>query len=331
MTLEPLVLDRIKHHRRATKKLKIAIFAIAVISIILNLASVTYAVYLVASSDDVDLSALFILVALAIGVLTLVDTMIFLAIRGTKLESHFVAHRLDPEQHQYLAYFKDGLQGSSLAVGTNPPPLKVVDIKGVSTLSINLENGRPTVVLTPDALNAGLTKAEAEAIMAHELSHILIGDEVFIVAKSRFDLFMWSALLLTVAFGMMSMMLSAMAKNSFIWYATPCCLSAVFLLCFLGVKLLSQRSSHDDLLADSIASKITNNPGALKSAISKLAQLDMLGTVLRSILSGGNSPLLDQAIRNELPIDKETPMAMVPMRIKNLEAIENGHWPVLEQ
>jgi Zn-dependent protease with chaperone function len=330
MSLEPLVLERIKYHRRAIQKLKIAIVTVAVIGLILNLSSVTYAVYLAVSSNDVELNQAFMPVAFTLGLSIICFAIIYLAIRGIKFESHFIAHRLDPEQHQRLASFIDGLQGSSLAVGTQPPPLRVVDIKGMSTLSITLGDEDPTVILTLDALNAGLTKSEAEAIMAHELSHILIGDEVFLAARSRFDAFMWSALLLIASFGIVSIMLSAMAENSFAWYAAACCGSAVFLFSFLATKLLFQRSSHDDLLADSIAAKITNNPAALKNAILKFARLDMLGMVVRSIFSRVDSPLSYRALRNELPVNKETPMTMVPIRIKNLEAIENGHWPVLE-
>lgn len=331
LSMEPLVLERIKHYRRGILKQKIAIATVAVIGLILSLASVIYAFYLVASSDDVELSQAFMPVAMPLGILMMCMAISYLAIRGIKFESHFVACRLDSEQHERFVDFRNGLQGSSIAVGTKPPPLRVVDIKGVSTLSITLKDRNPTVVVTLDALNAGLSQAETEAIMAHELSHILIGDDVHLPARSRFDAFMWSALVSISAFSAASITWSAMAESSFAWYSAGCSGLVMLLFCLLVPKFLFRRRSHDDLLADSLAAKITNNPAALKNAISEFARLYLLGTVLTSIFARTDSRHPSGFWRNELIINKDESRAMVSVRIRNLEAIERGHWPVSEQ
>jgi hypothetical protein len=92
---------------------------------------------------------------------------------------------------------------------------------------------------------------------------------------------------------------------------------------FVFTQGLRRIRLHGKLLADSIASKITSNPAALIKAILKLRDLGLLGAISTSWFSDIKPPK-----RGELAIDLKEGPANLPARIANLEAIEQGHWPV---
>jgi len=111
--------------------------------------------------------------------------------------------------------------------------------------------------------------------------------------------------------------------------------------CLLGLMMFLERklrqiSHHNELLTDSIASKITGNPAALKNALIKLYGANLLGRVcsafLHSIAPGLARKEAQGKIRRlggEFLVDYEA-VYSIDERAQNLEAIERGHWKAFE-
>ncbi len=110
---------------------------------------------------------------------------------------------------------------------------------------------------------------------------------------------------------------------------------SIGIMVFLARKL-RQTSLHNELLTDSIASKITGNPAALKNALIKLEGANLLGKVcprfFHSIGSQYSRKEAQGKIRKlgwEFLVDYEAGYS-IGDRVLNLEAIERGNWQALE-
>ena len=79
------------------------------------------------------------------------------------------------DEHEAFQRFQSGLEGLSIAAGIEQPRLHVLDAPTVNSLAIR--SGKVhSVAITAPTLEAGLSRQEVEAMMAHEVAHVMIGD-----------------------------------------------------------------------------------------------------------------------------------------------------------
>jgi Zn-dependent protease with chaperone function len=331
MSLEPEVITSIRDHRRKITMLKVLTTSLVLAVVAGSTAFVAYAVI---SSNTRDSGTIFTLKNISpflwgIGGIAfcvlLIPVAKFLAPKVGGFGSIFIDHRLDENGRALLKKFHRGLDGACIATGTPRPNLMVVDIPRACSFPFALGDGNPAVALTMQALEVDLSPQEAETLMAHELSHILMGD-IFRPGTAGTGLEV--IIVCSIAYiAMMFMRLSEVIDLRLGWVIYGAIMGPVLIFPLtMGIssKWLQKIRMQGDLLADSMASKITSNPAALKGAILKLMDSNLLGVVDNSEFSEINTK------RGELPIDSKEGVANLPARIANLEAIEQGHWPVFE-
>ncbi|MFH1148932.1 MAG: M48 family metalloprotease [Actinomycetota bacterium] len=252
-----------------------------------------------------------------------------------------------------LEVFRDALEGVSLAVGAEVPPVSALDLPTVNSISL-LSGGKPSVGVTADALAAALPARHAEAMMAHELAHVVLEDVVVGSSWGRVAL-MFLILEATV---LLPFVLLALAFGFGTWIYP--CMGAWMLFTLALVGLLGPRMyRQNDLLADSIAAKITGDPEALKDAIIEARGIFNASAEPFPPLSRYKELLFVYEVRPEVdykalsewnnepgdvPPDPEEveselrwvrkrgafPRVSIDRRIENLEAIERGSWPQFE-
>jgi len=197
----------------------------------------------------------------------------------------------------------------------------VLDLPTTNSLSL-YHSTRAAVGITAETLNSELPARYAEAMMAHEVSHILLRDVLAGATRNRFRVIGVSLVVsvilpfvfLSLAFGFGTWTYIAL----FGWAGLT-----VVLIQLMG-KLVS---GQDDLLADSLAAKITSDPGRLKEAVEKLS--DMFRQNKEPFARGARYPAVFfvYEARPEVDIGKIPRMrASTQERVQNLEAIERGHW-----
>jgi hypothetical protein len=185
MSLEPEVMVSIQRHKRRIAMLKLFVSSVALV-VIASATALTAFIIISSKTSSIrgeaakdfafrDLEPL-LFGFLCMG-LFFIFNMLSRLLRG-RLESHFIDHRLNNNQRALAQKFLRGLSGASIATGTPHPKLVFVDIQGVSSLPLASGDDKPTIALTIQALEAGFSSQEAEVLMAHDLSLILIGDVV---------------------------------------------------------------------------------------------------------------------------------------------------------
>jgi Zn-dependent protease with chaperone function len=342
MSFEPFVLERIEHHRRSIFTVKLIVAVISLLVMISTATMTAIVLYLGRTSSNPEVrkdfsnAEMLELVIISIALYIPIGAAIYVGYKRAKKRfyAHFVPLRLDLAQQESARIFKEGLRGAGLAAGIQTPEFRVVNIKGISPLTLELEGERPTVVLSSDALYADFSQLEAEALMAHEVAHILIGDDIRPPYKSVFDNFILLMFVLSLEFGFLCMYFG-IHSDTRIGNVSAIAGVAILSITIIPVHyVMSLRlRRHDDLLADSIAAKITNNPAALKNALTRLDQLNLMGMIAtgrrhkEDRFEARFKPSIDP---NELEIFTKEPKELLPARIRNLEAIEQGHWPLFE-
>ena len=172
----------------------------------------------------------------------------------------------DYDAVQYQA-FQNALEGASIALGMTPPPLKVLGIPTVNSIAFK-ENGKPGVGVTAEALKAGLSRGEKEAMMAHEMAHIALGDYFLASSSAGFE---YAAYGLGVLFLLMAALVTVAINVYVLLYLLPL---AAPLLVVRGDSRLRRKTRvlyrHNDLLADTIAARLTSDPESLRKTVEKL-------------------------------------------------------------
>lgn len=346
LNIEPEVLACIKRYRRR----KVLVRAVAASSLLIGVAA-ALAVFLaaVARGDQVPSDA-FLDAGnqnyVAFGVIALFFVLFVLAIGPEKLPI------LPDARSPSLTVFRNALEGVSLAVGLEPPALFVLDVPTVNSVSF-LRARKPVVAVTGETLEAGLSRGYAEAMMAHEVSHVLLGDVIAGANTARWRVVGFSIaaalllpfLLLALVFGFGAWLYVGLIG----WTALQLALITV-----LGRFMYRQ----DDLLSDSIAAKITSDPGTLKETVLLVDDLfrknegpfppgsrwpelmfvyeprpEVDAKAMRELndeddgepgVSHADEP--ESADRARLKKVSPRQQVTIAERVKNLEAIERGHW-----
>lgn len=253
--LEPEVIESIRRYRRRGFSLRLAASSPLILAV---LGSLAVLIFTVATDTEAPARALRqggMVSWIPFFTVTALFLFFVLVIYPEKLPI------VSPGESPSFVVFRDALDGVSIAVGLTPPELLVLDVPTANSIPL-VHSRKQAVGVTVEALEAGLSRRCGEAMMAHELAHILAGD-VFVGSNRRrwilVGLSLVAALLLPFA-------LLALAIGFSVWLYLAMIAWAVPVL--IWFRFLAPRVyMHDDLLADSIATKITQDPAGLKDAI----------------------------------------------------------------
>ena len=275
MNVEPAVEKSIHRNLLAMKRGKVGIYALLAFCV---LACAAVAVW---NHVDTGLqmkgqySGLELFFILAFTLATCVNAF-FINRSLLKVWNQFTAVTAEVREYDAGRFklFKDSLDTVSLGLGLQPPMLSVVNMKTANSLSYT-KGGRKFVGVSPELLSADLTQAEVEAVMAHQIAHTASGESL--KRPPLLGLFVFFVLLYPL-----SVVLGAAGSDGLsLPLVTVAPLVSFFGFIFAGIILVIKYGAGNpemprfpqDILADSVAVKITSDPGSLKSALLKLCGL----------------------------------------------------------
>ncbi len=289
MALEPAVENCIKEHRAKARKKKILITIPVVLCLLMLIARggmlmLKMNIGVSKQVRDIHLSILFLVVLAA---LTFGAAMVYRSMMK-KVHDQYRAFST-PLKHVdqvSLGRWQQGLEAASLGVGIDPPALVPVSMPSVNTITFDLD-GKPAVGVSLEALSAPLSYPEIEAIMAHEVAHV--------VTRTHLH----SPLLASQAYVVVSIIVTAMLAALVFILPPLIVLVPLLLVPFLPIvivlwtidtynplqvvttknvkeqditpEMLKGPGYEADIVADSIAAKIISEPQALRRAIGKMA------------------------------------------------------------
>ncbi|MBU1670705.1 MAG: M48 family metalloprotease [Actinobacteria bacterium] len=334
--MEPDVLASISYHRR--KELAETLLIVVPVFLAVGLAA-----YLILINLELDV---LIAVAILAGIAVFIGSIYAATTRASF--NRFVRPAPDGEWAS-LEDLRDALESVSIGAGIDAPELVVLDLPTVNSVAF-IRKGMPVVGVTRETAARTFSRAEAEGMMAHEVAHIILGDALKpmdIGHMRSIDFLLLVLLGLVAAFGIFlglreepaTATISVLVGYAFIIWAGT-------LLAFM-LRRYDKARRHDDILADSIAIKITSDPGGLKDLVARLdAQMKAAIEIPpRSACAGhlfvyprpgrGDAPFSDtRAAFTVLSVSsedrntrQERERETIRLRLENLEAIENGNWP----
>lgn len=279
MNLEPQVENAIKIHRQKSQLLKPLVFAPLVVLLLMYLAFFIFSI-------GVDTQANWEFDPIMAGMVGFSFLLLFMAL--TYLLSvmgparrEFESLTRESSQHNRMSFrkFQGALHAVSIGVGVNTPDLVVLEMATVNTLSFVKDSN--TVGVTRDALEANLDSSEIEAVMAHELAHVIAGDALKPpkpFGVSGLVLLGLAALALPIPLVIPLIGNNASTANIFIFVSLLLPAASIVTSAFVmkkpySISKLNPYYHHKDILADSVAAKLTKNPAALMSAIEKMSEL----------------------------------------------------------
>jgi Zn-dependent protease with chaperone function len=264
--------------------------------------------------------------------------------------------------------FVEALEGAAIGAGVEAPALAVHDDPAANAIAFEGTDGGQGVGVTAGLLKADVSVSEVNGIIAHELSHLVIGENISAPTITDVE---FQPSLLMVIFGISAAASLLVSPASMLYVIVEIiCVAAILATIMLIyrsetfiMKLLNLSYQHDDLLADSLAVQITRDPAALKSAIKKVDALARQsgrvpgGTILSKylfvtppsasgdyfrfttevageMLSGRKQPRTWMLFRR--PANKaahkvlEMESRMTQERLINLDLIEQGRWRALK-
>jgi hypothetical protein len=252
-----------------------------------------------------------------------------------------------------LKTFRDALDAVAIGAGISAPRILVAGLPTVNALPVFLE-GEPHVAVTEEALRAGLSYREAEAMMAQVLSRIMLGHvwgTPVILRSGLLPFFLLGMLAFLVVITLL-VYIPGKADQPVIVFLTV--IAMFWMLGPAGRYLFGHGDlacAHADALADSIAVKITGDPAGMKALIEKLAaetgeavytlQLQYVSRYLFLCPPGAAAPsgeppgegtalAREDAFRRVLVKTIAYANTSLRLRIENLEMIENGRWSAFE-
>jgi Zn-dependent protease with chaperone function len=202
-----------------------------------------------------------------IGILLLFAGIVFAQVRRrVRLNLKDFYRETEYDQGEYES-FKSALEGVCIGMGMSAPGLAVLGIPTINTIAFR-EKGKPGVGVTAEALRAGLTLSEKEAMMAHEMAHIALGDYFLASSSAGFE---YAGYGLGLLFLLMAVLVTVAVNVYLLFFLLPL---FVPLLVVLADSRLRKKSKtlyrHNDLLADTVAAKLTSDPESLRKTIEKL-------------------------------------------------------------
>jgi Zn-dependent protease with chaperone function len=384
MGFDPKILESIEKYRRRSRRDRLLLMTPFAVAVLFSLAMLLLTVlareqilevFRLSASDQVYLQTRTVLfVKLFAGLLTVILVAgfgynFYAAVRYAQARFElFISDRLLQWEPTELDKFIEALEGASIGAGVRAPTLVVLDDPAANALAFETAEGAQGVGVTAGLLKADVSVSEVNGIIAHELSHLVIGENVS--APTLTDVEFQPSLLL-VLFGtfVVASLLVSPASLLYVIVEIVCAVAILVALMLIYrsetfiMKLLNFSYLHDDILADSLAVLITRDPAALKSAISKVEALAREcgrvpgGTILSKylfvtppsasgdyfryttevageMLSGRRQPrtwLLFNRLASKAEhklLEMET--RMTKERLMNLDLIQQGRWRALE-
>ena len=275
MNVEPAVEKSIRRNRLVMKRGKVGIYALLTFCVLACAALVVWNHVDTGLKMTGEHSGLELFFVLIFTLATCVNAY-FINRSLLKVWNQFTAVTAEVREYDVERFklFKDSLDAVSLGLGLQPPALTVVNMKTANSLSFT-KGGRKFVGVSPSLLSADLTQAEVEAVMAHEIAHTASGESL--KRPPLLGLFLFFVLLypLTVVLG------AAVSDGLSLPLIAVTPIVSFFGFVFTGIALVIKYGAGNpemprfpqDILADSVAVKITSDPGSLKSALHKLCGL----------------------------------------------------------
>ncbi len=385
MTFDPRVLESITSYRRKRNRdqqilvapfILAALFAVFLLVFTLLARQRIAEVFNISTGGDASWltqATLFVKIFTALLLVVLVGGFgynLYASVRYARARfAYFVYQQAYEHRPTALDKFTEALEGAAIGAGVEAPALCVLEDPDANAIAFEDERGGWGVGVTAGLLESDISVGEANGIMAHELSHLVIGENVS--APSIADVEFQPSLLL-VAFGTLAAVSVLASPPAIFLYVVVEVASVAAIVVMLMIicrsegfilKLLNLAYQHDDIMADSLAVKITGDPAALQSAIRKVDALAREsgrvpgGTILAKylfvtpptspgdyfrsatevageMLGGGKQPRTwmlftrpaNRAARKELELESR----MTAERLINLDLIEQGRWRALE-
>lgn len=385
MSFEPKVLQSIEQYQKKTGRDRLLLMAPFFLAVLLALAILVATALLHGSIAEffklpegtdgeywLNQATLFIKIIAGFGISLLVAGLgynLFAAVRYARARFELFTTQQTLDYAPISAQkFIEALDGAAIGAGVEAPCMVVLDDPAANAAAFESDQGTQSVGITAGMLAADISVSEANAVMAHELAHLFIGENVHapMISDVEFQPSLW-----LIVFGIVSLSSVLAAPRSityvllevFMIAAAVAVLTVIYRSETFIMKLLDLAHQHDDLLADSLAVKITRDPASMKSAIKKVEELAVAtgrvpgGTILArylfvtpptrpgdyfryatkaagEVLGGRRQPrtwLLfsrpaNDATRKVLELESR----MTVERLINLDLIEQGRWRALE-
>ena len=245
--------------------------AVAVVAIVPYAAGNTTFSPLIRKTGGLGVSMALLLVAVALD-LGLAVLYVPGLLRDRKYYGKLTARAREYEV-QRLSVFMNALDGARLQAGVTEPPIVVLASAAPNALTFVGHGGKPVIGVTRGLLEADLSYAEAEAVMAHQLAGIITSD--YLARPGAFGFDTVSYLLLGL-FSVLALAAAPMVRTGrgagagvvFLVVAAALLLSGGF-----AARRLKRSDAKDYELADALAAATTGKPDALAEAITKLDEL----------------------------------------------------------
>jgi Zn-dependent protease with chaperone function len=280
----------------------------------------------------------------------------------------FISDRQLEWEPTELDKFVEAIEGAAIGAGVAAPALVVLDDPAANALAFESADGTQGVGVTAGLLKADVSVSEVNGIIAHELSHLVIGENIREPALTDVE---FQPSLFMLVFGILVVTSILVVPASVSYMVIEILFAAAILAALMLIhrsemfmmKMLDLSYQHNDMLADSLAVMITRDPAALKSAVTKLDAMARQsgrvpgGTILSQhlfvtpptasgdyfryatnvageILSGRKKKrtwlLFDRQANEAEHKLLEMESRMTQERLLNLDLIEQGRWRALE-
>lgn len=377
MGFEPQVEKSISRHRHRRRIYDLIVITPIVVFILISL--IFMAVNLASSggdkqeslfdtdSDDAEIQSILSGLRMISVLLPLFAILVFMFQMGqigyTRLvpvlkDFNSFTMRAPDYNHHHLQRFQDSLHAVSIGSGIPTPALAVLNCPTANAVAFR-KKGTVAIGVTRELLEAGLSAHEVEAVMAHEVSHIVSGDEL----RSPNAAFCLGGAIYVVITVVLCLFFAFTVKDPTAFFTVSTLLLPLLALASapLSLNLMMRPYSisklnpvyfHNDIFADSVAVKLTGNPGALTGAIVRLtglmnSSLEMpkqksaftqlfIGPLKRWILDMPHSKW--QVSRDEYRAFREDEMdsfiswenRLLEARLRNLNMIEMNKWEAFQ-
>ncbi len=362
MDLSAETVERINFYRRGAIFLMVTILSPLAFGIVLSFVMLVVAIaqgrsWLFESISDFSLAlAVFATAAVLVLFVGIAASLVRSRARQN-LKDFYTETEYDRAQY---ASFKDALEGVCIGLGMEPPALKVLGIGTVNSMAFR-DKGKPGVGVTAEALAAGLSRSVKEAMMAHEMAHIALGDYFLASSSAGFE---YAGYGLGVLFLLMAALVTVAINVYLLIFLLPL---AVPLLVVMADRKLRRKTRilyrHNDMLADTIAAKLTSDPESLRKAIEELWSLSEKtravipktahfqgylfvtrpleagpikmvtydGAAAANSAGGGKDSTKIYWVPGKTESRTAFAYDTVQKRVANLKEIEMGHWTELEK
>jgi len=221
--------------------------------------------------------------------------------------AHIVEHDEFPDLYQTV----EGLCAKS----DLPMPRIAVMQTSVPNAFATGRSPRHAVVAVTDSLLRLLSKKELEAVLAHELSHVKNRDVLILTIASFISM---------IAFMLMRswffVALGSSRRDGNPWVLVIIASVVVWVVSTLLIRTLSR---YREFAADRGSAYITENPGALRSALEKISgRMDQVPREKKQEVEGANAFFIIPALSGNTLMELFSTHPPLEKRIAALEAIE---------